>query len=44
MLEIMKSDYISFLDKKMLNNYESTIIYGIIINNLKDIIGGAHNG
>lgn len=35
--EIMKSDYISFLDKKMLNNYESTIIYGIIINNLKDI-------
>ena len=35
--EIMKHDYISFLDKKMLDNYESTIIYGVIINNLKDI-------
>lgn len=35
--EIIKNDYISFLDKKMLGNYESTIIYGVIINNLKDI-------
>jgi 3-methyladenine DNA glycosylase AlkD len=33
----MNNDYISFLDKRMLANYESTIIYGIIINNLKDV-------
>lgn len=34
--EIIKSDYISFLDKKMLDNYESTIVYGSILNNIKD--------
>ena len=32
--EIMKDDYLSFLDMEMLDNYESTIIYGSIINNL----------
>lgn len=36
--EIMKGNYISFLDLKLLDNYESTIIYGCIINNLRDIV------
>jgi 3-methyladenine DNA glycosylase AlkD len=35
--DIMKGNYISFLDLKFLDNYESTMIYGIIINKLKDI-------
>ena len=35
--EIMKGNYISFLELKLLDNYESTIVYGSIINNLKDI-------
>lgn len=35
--EIMKGDYVSFLDMKLLDNYESTMVYGSIINNLKDI-------
>ena len=35
--EIMKGNYISFLELKLLDNYESTIIYGSIINTLKDI-------
>lgn len=35
--EIMKGDYVSFLDLKLLDNYESIMIYGSIINNLKDI-------
>ena len=35
--EIMKGDYVSFLNLKLLDNYESTIVYGSIINNLKDI-------
>ena len=34
--EILKSDYIKFLDMKMLDNYESTIVYGSILNNIKD--------
>lgn len=34
--EIIKNDYIKFLDKKMLDNYESTIIYGGILNNIKE--------
>lgn len=34
--EIMKGNYISFLDLKLLDNYESTMVYGIIINKLKD--------
>ena len=35
--DIMKGNYISFLDLEFLDNYESTMIYGIIINKLKDI-------
>lgn len=35
--EIMKGDYVSFLDLKLLDNYESTMVYGSIINNIKDI-------
>lgn len=34
--EITQEDYISFLDKKMLDNYESTIVYGSILNNIKN--------
>lgn len=34
--EIMKNDYIKFLDDVMLDNYESTIVYGNILNNIKD--------
>ena len=35
--EIMKGDYISFLDLRLLDNYESTMVYGSIINKIKDI-------
>lgn len=35
--DIMKGDYISFLDLKLLDNYESTMVYGSVINKLKDI-------
>lgn len=34
--KILKDNYIKFLDKKMLSNYESTIVYGNVINGLKD--------
>ena len=34
--EVIKDDYVSFLNKKMLDNYESTIVYGSILNNIKD--------
>ena len=34
--EIMKGNYIKFLDMRLLDNYESTMVYGSIINSLKD--------
>ena len=34
--EIIRNGYSNFLDKKMLDNYESTIIYGCILNNINE--------